>query len=152
MTHAVEGLQSRGTVEEMVLEPGTLHVVVVSPARPVSEGPAKYVVIEAVGGQLGIAPQHADLVAALGAGPLRIVKEDGSTDRFAVCGGFLKVGKNKVTILVDEIVRPDEVNEVATRGELEKTLEALRHPKSDDEFTDLLTRRAWCQSRLNLRA
>ena len=128
-----------------------IDVVVVSPARPVYEGDANYVAVEGMGGQLGIAPGHADLVAALGAGPLRIVKQDGSTDRFAACGGFLKVGKNKVTILVDEIVRPDEVDEVATRSELEETLEALRHPKSDEEFTDLLTRRAWCQARLNLR-
>jgi len=131
----------------------SLKVVVVSPARPLYEGDAQSVSVESLQGRMGIHPKHADLVAALGTGPLSIRKSGGGEDRFAVSGGFLRVGRDgAVTILVDRAVRADEVEEAAIRKELEETLAALRHPKSDEEFSQLLDRRLWCQVRLSLRS
>jgi len=129
------------------------EVVVVSPARPVYRGEARFVALSAFDGEIGIAPGHADLVGVVGIGPLRIEKGEGGggADRFAVRGGFLKVGRGKVTVLVDQAVAPDEVDEAAVRRELEETIAALRHPKSDEEFDQLLDRRAWCHARLALR-
>ncbi|MGQ0613673.1 MAG: ATP synthase F1 subunit epsilon [Planctomycetaceae bacterium] len=126
------------------------EVVVVSPARPLYRGEAAFVAVEGLSGKLGIAPRHADLVAALGTGPLRIEKPGKGVppDRFVVRGGFLKVGKGRVTILVDQAVRPEEVDEPAVRKELEEALAGLRHPRTDDEFEQLLARRAWAQARL----
>ncbi|MDQ3947364.1 MAG: ATP synthase F1 subunit epsilon [Actinomycetota bacterium] len=153
--------------------PGNLDVVVVSPARPIFEGVADWVTAPAwnrVGrsggqgrwrygaaeperlavGQLGIWPRHAPIVAALGSGVLRIGQEGGKVDRFAVRGGFLKVGDNKVTILVDSAVAEADATKAEAQRDLDETLEALRHPKSDEEFAELLDRRAWSQSRLKL--
>jgi F-type H+-transporting ATPase subunit epsilon len=153
--------------------PGNLDVVVVSPARPIFEGEARWVTVPAwnrVGGsdggvrrlyggapeerlsvgQLGILPRHAPLVAALGSGLLRIGQEGGKVARFAVRGGFLKVGDDKVTILVDSAVAEADVNEAEAKRELDETLAALRHPKSDEEFAELLDSRAWSESRLKL--
>lgn len=127
----------------------SLRIVVVSPARPLYEGEAKFLSIETSLGRIGVAPRHAELVASLGTGPMRIDRPDGSADRFAVSGGFLKVGKDHVTILVDEAVRSGEVDESAVRRELEETLAGLRRPASDEQFESLLQRRSWCQARLN---
>jgi F-type H+-transporting ATPase subunit epsilon len=124
------------------------HVVVVSPARPLYQGEAQSLSVESLLGRIGILPRHADLVAALGTGPLRIAKAGGGEDRFAVSGGFLRVAKDGVTILVDRAARPAEIDEAAVRKELDETLAGLRHPKSDEEFTELLDRRLWCQTRL----
>lgn len=122
-----------------------LEVVVVSPAAPIYEGQADSVIVESVEGSMGIQPKHADIVAALGAGPLVIGNE-----KFAVCGGFLKVGGNKVTVLVDQAVRADEIDAEAVRKELDETIADLAHPKSDEEFDSLLLKRRWCQARLRL--
>ncbi len=153
--------------------PGNLDVVVVSPARPIFEGVADWVTAPAWNrvrrsggqgrwrygaaeperlavGQLGIWPRHAPIVAALGSGVLRIGQEGGKVDRFAVRGGFLKVGDNKVTILVDSAVAEADATKAEAQRDLDETLEALRHPKSDEEFAELLDRRAWSQSRLKL--
>jgi F0F1-type ATP synthase epsilon subunit len=92
---------------------------------------------------------HADLVAALGAGPLRI-GTGGQVIRFAVKGGFLKVGNDKVTVLVDRAVTDSDVNAGEARQELEETLAALQHPKTDEEFAELLEQRAWSEARINL--
>jgi F-type H+-transporting ATPase subunit epsilon len=152
---------------------GSLDVVVVSPARPIFEGEARWVTVPAwdrVGGRgggvrglygaapeerltvglLGILPRHAPLVAALGSGILRIGEEGGKVTRFAVRGGFLKVGDDKVTVLVDSAVAEAEVNTAEAQRELDETLAALRHPKTDEEFEELLDRRAWSESRLKL--
>lgn len=147
----------------------------VSPARPIFDGAANWVTVPAwdrVGrsggrarglygakspkperlavGQLGIWPGHAAIVAALGSGLLRIGAEGGAVVRFAVRGGFLKVGGSKVTILVDSAVAEADVNATEAREELDSTLAALRNPRTDEEFTELLDRRAWCETRLKL--
>jgi F-type H+-transporting ATPase subunit epsilon len=145
-----------------------LSVVVVSPARPIFEGDAQWVTAPAwdrVGGdrsiygasqarltvgQLGILPRHAPLVAALGSGLLRIGLEGSKVARFAVSGGFLKVGDDRVTILVDRAVTEGDVNEGEAQRELEETLAELQHPKTDAEFAELLERRAWSETRIKL--
>lgn len=126
-----------------------LEIVVVSPARPIYEGEADSIIVESVEGSMGIKPRHADIVAALGAGPL-ILESKNDSARFAVCGGFLKVGKEKVTILVDQAVRADEIDAEAVRKELDEVIADLAHPKSDEEFEALLLKRRWCQARLRL--
>ena len=128
----------------------SLSVVVVSPARQLYEGEAAWVTAPAVDGQLGIRPKHAALVAALGAGPLRIGLDGGRVARYAVRGGFLKVGDNRVTILVDRAVTEDDVNEAEAQQELEETKAELQHPKTDEEFADLLEARAWSEARIKL--
>jgi F-type H+-transporting ATPase subunit epsilon len=148
---------------------GTLDVTVVSPARQLYQGEARFVTAPAwdrlegerslyggapqdrlTVGQLGILPRHAPLVAALGSGLLRIGLDGGQVARFAVSGGFLKVGADRVTILVDRAVTENDVNESEARQELEETLADLQHPKSDADFAELLDRRAWSEARIKL--
>lgn len=148
---------------------GTLEVTVVSPARPIFDGEANFVTAPAwdlVGGgrslygaeseekltvgQLGIFPRHAPLVAALGSGLLRIGTPGGQVARFAVSGGFLKVGDDKVTILVDRAVAEGDVDTGEAQRDLEETLAELKHPKTDEEFTELLDRRTWSEARIKL--
>jgi F-type H+-transporting ATPase subunit epsilon len=126
-----------------------LDIIVVSPARPIFDGEAQWVTVPALDGQLGIYPRHAPIVAALGSGLLRI-GQGGKVARFAVRGGFLKVGDNRVTVLVDSAVAEADANEAEAKRELDETLEDLRHPKTEEEFTELLDRRAWSESRLKL--
>src|SRR5205807_319670 len=148
--HPKGALRTGNVADELARGPVHLDVVVVSPARPIFEGPAHWVTVPGVDGQLGIWPRHAAIVAALGSGLLRIGLEGGKVTRFAVRGGFLKVGGSKVTILVDSALAEAgaDANEAEAKRELDETLAALRHPKTDEEFAELLDRRAWCESRL----
>jgi F-type H+-transporting ATPase subunit epsilon len=129
---------------------GALQVVVVSPASQLYEGEAQWVTVPGADGQLGIRPMHADLVAALGAGPLRIGLPGGQVTRYAVKGGFLKVGNNRVTILVDRAVTEANVNANEAQRELEETKAELQHPRTDEEFAALLEQRAWSEARIKL--
>lgn len=75
-----------------------LQVSVISPEATVFQGRASHVVAPAWDGQLGIQPDHAPMVALLGAGELRVDAEDGQR-RFSVAGGFLQIVDNHVTVL-----------------------------------------------------
>lgn len=148
--HPAGALRTGNISDELAHPPGLLEVVVVSPAKPLYEGSARWITVRAWDGQMGIWPRHADLVAALGIGLLRIGHPNGSVDRFAIWGGFLKVGGPKVTILVDRAVAEAEVKEAEARRELDETLADLRHPKTDEEFQELLDRRRWLEAHLRL--
>jgi F-type H+-transporting ATPase subunit epsilon len=147
--HPKGALRTGSIADELATASGPLDVVVVSPARPIFKGQAQWVTVAALDGQLGIWPRHTAIVAALGTGILRIGHE-GKIARFAVRGGFLKVGGTRVTILVDSAVGEADADAAGAKKELDEALEALRHPKTDGEFTELLDRRAWCESRLRL--
>jgi len=148
--HPAGSLQSHDIVDQVTREQGVLDVIVVSPARPVFEGRAKHLSVMARNGSIGIWPRHTDLVSALGIGGLTILGTDGSTKRFAISGGFLKVGGPRVTILIDEATTAEEVDRTALDKELAETNAALQHPKSDEEFAALLDQRAWIQAQLAL--
>lgn len=148
--HPKGALRSGNIADELARGPRHLHVVVVSPAQPVFTGDVHWVTVPAWDGQLGIWPGHAAIVAALGSGPLRIGQDAGKVARFAVRGGFLKVGEGNVTILVDSAVAEADVDTAEARRELDETVAALNHPKTDEEFAELLDRRAWSQSQLKL--
>lgn len=170
--HPRGAIRTGNIADELAHGQENLEVVVVSPAAPIFEGDAPWVTapawslvgseggirlpyrdalpVDVAVGQIGIWPGHAPLVAALGSGLLRIGEEGGKVARFAVRGGFLKVGGSKVTILVDNAVAEGDVDVAEAKRELDETLAALRHPETDEEFRELLDRRAWCEARLKL--
>ena len=79
----------------------TFNLSVISPERKVFEGPAKFLVVPAFDGELGVLPGHAPLMALLGQGTLKIVTETG-TRRFDVSGGFVQVKDDVVSVLSEE--------------------------------------------------
>ncbi len=76
----------------------TFNLSVISPERKLFEGPARFVVVPAYDGEIGILHDHAPLMALLGDGALRIETERG-TRRFRIAGGFVQVVNNEVSIL-----------------------------------------------------
>lgn len=130
-----------------------IRCTVVAPERPLFEGGADRVVVPGTKGELGVHPRHASLIAKLEPGVVRIHRpssEGGGVEKFAVGGGFLQVRKNVVTLLVTDAVKREDVDEKATRAELEKVLEELRHPPSDERFRDLLVARRRLRAQLTL--
>ena len=74
---------------------------VISPEQKLFEGPAKFAVVPAYDGEIGILHDHAPLMALLGEGALRVETGSGSL-RFRVKGGFVQVVDNEVSVLSEE--------------------------------------------------
>jgi len=77
-------------------------------------------------GELGIVYNHAPLLTALKAGPVRVIKQGGEEEIFYVSGGILEVQPYLVTILADTASRADDMDEAAAlqaKAEAEKQLQ-----------------------------
>ena len=120
--------------------------------RTLFEGEATSVVAPALGGQLGILPKHAPLMAALGDGVLKIVSESSRT-YFVIFGGFLQVKDNQVIVLADRARDAQEIDLQATEEKLatlKNSLEATAG-EGEREKTDEL-RKALALARIDYRA
>jgi F-type H+-transporting ATPase subunit epsilon len=87
-----------------------LRVEIVTGEREVLvEDNVDMVVAPGVEGQLGILPQHAPLITTMVPGELRIVKGS-NEETFAIGGGFLQVGPDRVMVLADTAERSEEID------------------------------------------
>lgn len=131
---------------------GLFQVEVVSPERPLFRGEAGSVVAEAHDGEVGLLHGHAPMVALLGTGVVRISYAGlhAGGERFAIRGGFLQVLGTDVKLLVTQAIREEDVDGAKAKAALEKVLEDLRHPATDDDYARLLDERRWYESQIRL--
>jgi len=84
---------------------------IVTPERVLLEAEeVEAVVLRTDSGDATFLANHADLVGAVVPGACRLQREDGSEERFAVHGGFVQVGGNRVTVLAPIAERADEID------------------------------------------
>ena len=80
-----------------------LQVALVSPTQKVWTGEATFVSARTTEGELGVLPDHSPLFGVLVDGAVSIKSVDGSVKEFNVCGGFLSVADNRVSILTESV-------------------------------------------------
>ncbi|MGE4631473.1 MAG: ATP synthase F1 subunit epsilon [Planctomycetota bacterium] len=78
-----------------------IHCSVLSPEGPIFEGEVSFIEAHALDGRLGILPNHAPIITALGEGPLRIRIEGQDDRKWQVSGGFLEMLDNHASILAE---------------------------------------------------
>lgn len=105
-----------------------ISLELVTPERVVfSDDSVDMVIAPGADGQLGILPNHAPLLAALGIGEL-LIRKGAEEESFAVHGGFVEVLANKVIVMAPvaeraieiDVARAEEARERAERREREK--------------------------------
>lgn len=108
----------------------------ISPTEIVFEGDAELVIAVTTEGEEGILPRHAPLLAALRPGVLRanVSRGGAATERLelATGAGFLQALPNRITMLVDEALRFEDVDVAKTRDDLTQALE--RQDRTAAEF------------------
>lgn len=103
---------------------------IVSPERRAFTGSVDLVVVPAIDGELGILPNHARLISALGTGELRIKSAEGE-QALLISGGFVEVRADKVVVMADLAEHSDEIDEakaVEARRQAEADIEAVHEP------------------------
>ena len=126
-----------------------LRFELVSPERIVySDDDVDMVVVPGADGELGILPNHAPLLTALGVGELRIRK--GSEEEcFAVHGGFMEVLANKVIVMADTAERADEID--VARAEAARERVERRYRERPDGLDMARLQAALRRSRVRLK-
>ncbi|MDT8903760.1 F0F1 ATP synthase subunit epsilon [Anaeroselena agilis] len=87
----------------------TIRLDIVTPERIVYSDDVNMVIARATDGDIGILPGHAPLVAGMDIWPLRVIKDEGER-QISVCGGFIEVRPDKVTVLASCAELPDEID------------------------------------------
>ena len=123
----------------------TLHLEIVTPERLAYEDDVDMVLVPGVDGELGILPHHTPLVSLLGVGELEI-RKGGTSESFAIAGGFLQVRPDKVVVMAETADLASEIDlerAQEARREAERMLETGFH-----EGADLAAARAQLQQAL----
>jgi F-type H+-transporting ATPase subunit epsilon len=101
-----------------------LKLEIVTPERRVVETEAESVTVPTASGEAGILPNHAPLVSALRPGVLSYTLR-GTTEKFAIAGGFVEVNHDKVSVLAGSAEAADEVDTAKARIDREAAEKAL---------------------------
>jgi F-type H+-transporting ATPase subunit epsilon len=96
-------------------------------------------------GEIGILANHSPVLATLEPTELRLYRNDTDIVRFAQGEGYLQVGSNHAMLLVEEAVRPDQLDAAVLRerlAEAERELDAAGED-SEKRRVALRNQRRW---------
>lgn len=114
-----------------------LHLKIVTPEEEVLNEEVDQVNVPTTQGELGILPNHVNLMAKLIPGELKI-KRAGKASYFAIGGGFLQVENNTLTIMTDLAQNAQEIDEKAVEAARKRAQEALEQKLGDEEYAQTL--------------
>ena len=97
---------------------GKLAIRLVTPDRVLVDSTADAVELPSSSGYLEALYGHAPLLTELGAGEVRLHGGEAGEQRFFVAWGFAEVLPERVTILAEEALRPEEIDKAEAEGEL----------------------------------
>ncbi len=116
----------------------TLNLKVITPEERVKDEQVEQVNVSTADGEIGILPHHANLMAKVIPGELRI-KKGGKVETFAVGEGFLQVTNNTLTILADLAQDVDQINEKEVEEAKKRAEQALKEKTlSNEEYAETL--------------
>lgn len=126
-----------------------IRLDIVTPERIVYSEDVNMVIARATDGDVGILPGHAPLVAGLDVWPLRVLNDEGER-QISVCGGFIEVKPDKVTILAACAELPEEIDVKRAAAAKERAEGRLKdaQPDIDVQRAEAALRRALVRLRV----
>lgn len=104
-----------------------IQLEVVTPERLVFEEEVEALIVPGVRGYIGIWPNHAPMVIALGTGDM-VYRRQGKVYHLAVSGGFFEVANDRAVILSDAAERAEEIDLSRAQAALERARRRLADP------------------------
>ena len=102
-----------------------MKCIVVTPEKTVLTQEAAFIVLPLIDGECGILPNHAPLIARLGAGELRINDMNGKWLNYYLEEGFAEVFGDTVALMTMYSVPVQDLNLAQAEAELEEELASL---------------------------
>ncbi len=109
-----------------------LTLEMVTPYKKVLSQEVDEIIAPGTVGELGLLPGHTPLLTTLKIGELGY-KQDGKVFSVAVNWGYLEVGNDKVTILVDTAEPADEIDLERAKAALGRAEDALKKLSQEDK-------------------
>lgn len=116
------------------------------------EGECLSVIVPAVDGQYGVLADHANLITAIVPGELTFTLPNVSQPQMvAVAGGIMKVEDNDVLVLVESVLRPEEIDADRAMKEEAAAREALLQKRGRVEYRSAQAQLARAVTKLKVR-
>lgn len=115
----------------------SLHLKIVTPEKLIFDEEVNQVNVSTEDGQIGILPNHTNLMAKLKPGEL-VIKKNGKVETLAVGDGFLQMADNTLSIMTDLAVNEGDINEKAVEEAKKRAEIALEQKLSDVEYAETL--------------
>lgn len=127
----------------------TLKLEVVTPQREVLSQEVTSIIVPAIQGYLGILPNHAPMISGLEPGVVKY-KVAGEYQKMAICGGFLEVSENKVSILANAAELAVEIDVLRAQAAKERAEKRLQNKQDgvDMARAELALKRAIARLRV----
>lgn len=114
-----------------------LHLKIVTPEKEIFNEEVSQVNLPSAEGELGILPNHTNLMAKLIPGELKI-KKDNKIQIMAVGGGFLQMTDNTLIIMTDLAVEEKDIDERIVEEAKKRAEQALEEKLSQEEYTETI--------------
>jgi len=115
-------------------------VEILTPEGEVFNDEVEMVSTRTVTGSIGVLANHTPMLANLDPTELRLYKSDSDVIRFAQGEGYLQIGGNRVLVLVEEAVPPDDLDASELRDRLKRAEQELENAEEDSEERRLAER------------
>lgn len=78
-----------------------MQLDILTPEHKVYSGKVYGIQLPGVEGSFEILENHAPIIAALGKGKMKVLKDKTNTELFEISGGFVEMLNNKATVLIE---------------------------------------------------
>lgn len=126
----------------------TFKARLLTPTGSLFEGDAEGVQVPGKNGMFEMLVNHAPIMSSLEIGRVKIRKEDGSEDYYAIGGGFLELSHNNLTVLAESAESVSEIDVERAQKARDEAAEQLKEKTADREEAEKAMARA--ENRLKL--
>ncbi len=112
----------------------TFHLQIFSPDRVFFDGECRSLIMPTGDGMMGVMANHTPFTASIADGEVKFTKPDGEVVICAVMQGMVDVTDNRVRLLCESALAPDEIDAEAERRAAEEALLAMKRKQSQREF------------------
>lgn len=101
---------------------------VLTPEGSKFDGDIVSITVPGASGNFQMLYNHAPIISALDVGQVDIRKSDDSEITYAVSGGFIEMNENRVTLLAERAVSPEDIDVSKAEKRLSDAKEKLKDP------------------------
>ena len=128
----------------------TFELHILAAERSFYEGPCESLILPLTEGMYGIQANHVNMIAGVVPGELTY-RGPGGVDEHAACSrGMVKVENNEVTVLVDTVERPEEIDVNRAQRAADEAKEELLKKRSRQEYMKAQMELARAMTRLRV--
>lgn len=128
----------------------TFGLKIIASDKVFYEGRCRKLIIPAPDGEMGILPNHENMVIAIAVGIAYMEAEEGKRQDIALGQGFAEIVNNRVTLIVDTAENPEDIDVRHAEEQRERAQEQMRQKQSIQEYYHTQASLARAMNRLKL--